>query len=108
MALAGLLSLGIFLDIPNLQIFGGSKVITDHVLSKHNIKNIHLVGWLDRIAALWNSKREYTISHIHRNKNKKADALSKMGLTSPQDVWRMQITTDSNNFQIEDFCLLGI
>lgn len=37
-ALAGLLSFCNFLDILFLQIYGDSRIIIDHVLSKHNIK----------------------------------------------------------------------
>jgi len=84
MALAGLLTINNFLEIQKLQIFGDSKVITEHVLSKHQVKNIHIAGWLDRIAVLWRKGKDYHISHIDRHKNKKADALSKLGLTLPQ------------------------
>lgn len=107
-ALTGLLSFCIFLNIPNMKIYGDSRIIIDHVLQKHYIKNIHLAGWLDRIAVLWNSRRDYSISHIDKNQNKEADTLSKMGLTAPQGIWRAQITTVSHCFQIQDFRFPGI
>lgn len=78
MALVGLLSISNFFEIPKLQICGDSKVIMEHVLSKQQVKNIHLAEWLDRIAVLWRSGMDYHISHIARHKNKKADALSKL------------------------------
>lgn len=102
-ALAGLLSFCNFLDIPFLQIYGDSRIIIDHVLSKHNIKNIHLAGSLEGIAAIWKYNKTYKISHIDRSRNKKADALSKKGLTSPKGVWWMPIKIDNNYFQIQDF-----
>ena len=107
-ALAGLLSFCNFLDISFLQIYGDSRIIIDHVLSKHNIKNIHLDGWLERIAAIWKNKKAYRISHIDKNKNKKVDALSRRGFNSPQGVWRMRIKMDNTYFQIQDFCFPGI
>jgi len=68
---------------------------------------MHLAGWLNGIEALWNSRRDYTISHIEKDKNKKVDALSKMGISSPQVVWRMQIMMDNFTYQIQEFCLPG-
>lgn len=107
-ALAGLLSFCTFLDIPKFHIYEDSNLITDHVLSKHCIEDIHLARSLDRIAALWNNKKSYIISHTARSNNREANALSKMDLTSPQGVWRMQIKTANNCFQIQDFCLTDI
>lgn len=84
MALAGLIAFSDFLGIKNLHIFGDSKVTIDHVLSKNRIRNIHLSAWLNRIEDWWHNRRDYTISHIARGKNRRADILSKQGLTSPQ------------------------
>jgi len=47
-ALAGLLSFCLFLNLQNVSIFGDSKVMVDHVLGKNNILKPQLVGWLDR------------------------------------------------------------
>lgn len=95
MALTGLLSIFAFLGLQNHHIFGDSKITIDHVLSKHIIKDIHLSGWLNRLEALWSIMKDYIISHIVRDKNRRVDALSKMRLSVPQGIWRMQVTVDS-------------
>lgn len=105
MALAGLLFMSDFLGIQKLHIFGDSKVIIDHVQSKHIIRNIHLSGWLNRVEAMWSTRKDYTISHIAPEKNRRADALSKEGLSSPQGTWRMQLTVDNISHQIQDFSM---
>lgn len=48
-----------------------------------------------RIEDLWSCRRDYTITHIARDNNWRADALSKKGLSIPQGPWRMQITVDN-------------
>lgn len=106
-ALTGLLSFCNFLNIPNLKIYGDSRIIIDHVLQKHYIENFHLVGWLDRIAMLRNNRQDYSIPHIDRIQNREADTLSKMGLTAPQGIWRVQIRMDSHCFQVQDFYFQG-
>lgn len=107
MALAGLIYFSDFLGIQNLHIYGDSKVTIDHVQSRNSIKNIHLSGWLSWIEKLWHKRKDFSISHIGREKNSKADALSKLGLSAPQGVWRMQVILDNISFQIHDFQLPG-
>lgn len=85
MALAGLLKFCDFLNIQGLHIFGDSKVMIDHVKSVHIINNINLAGWLSRIDSICKSRMEYSIQHIDRAKNSMADALSKKGLSSPNE-----------------------
>lgn len=82
-------------------------MIINHVRSKHVIKKINLSGWLNRIEAIWNNRKDYFIDHIDREKNKVADALSKKGLTSQHEVWMMRISMDNKSFQIQKFIMPG-
>lgn len=107
MALAGLLNLSDFLNIQGLHIYGDSKVVIDHVKFVHFIKNINLAGWLDRIASIWKSRKDYTIQHIDKAFNKEADALSKEGLSSPNELWKVSITVGDVRHNIQDFYLPG-
>lgn len=52
MALAGLLIFCDYLNIHDMQIFGDSKVIIDHVRFIHSIKIHNLLGWLSRIDSI--------------------------------------------------------
>ena len=74
MALAGLLSICDFLGLQKLPIFGDSKVIIEHVLFKHTIRNIHLLGWLNRVEVMWRNRKDFTISHITKDKNQRAQS----------------------------------
>ena len=104
-ALVGLLSFSDFLNIQGLHIFGDSMVIIDHVKSVHIIQNINISGWLDRIASIWNSRKDFTIQHIERTF--KADALSKEGVSSPNEIWKVSITVGDIQRNIQDFRLPG-
>lgn len=103
MALAGLLIFCDYLNIQYLQIFGVSKVIIDHVKSIHSIKNHNLSGWLNRIDSIWKSWKDYFIRHIDRAKNKDADSLSKKGLSSQNEFWKMSISLGDELHHIQDF-----
>jgi len=77
MALAGLLSFCLFLNLQDVSIFGDSKVMVDYVLGKNNILKPQLVGWLDRIRFLWNRTKGGSIHHINRALNQQADVFLK-------------------------------
>lgn len=107
MALAGLLQFSSFLNIQIFQIYGDSKIIIEQVLGKLSIKNPLLAGWMNRIKVLWNSKKDYSINHVDRSQNSRADKLSKKGLAIQPSSWKMEIQMESTTYQIEDFSLLG-
>lgn len=107
MALASLLHFGTCLNIQNLHIFGDSKIIIEHVKRKLFIKFPMLLGWMNRINALWNRKKDYCINHVDRIQNQKADSLLKMGLTSQRGIWKMEIQMGPVTNQIKDFSLSG-
>lgn len=107
MALAGLLQFSSFLNIQIFQIYGDSKIIIEQALGKLSIKNPLLAGWMNRIKVLWNSKKDYSINHVDRSQNSRADKLSKKGLAIQPSSWKMEIQMESTTYQIEDFSLLG-
>lgn len=82
MALLGLLLFSIFLNIKSMQIYGGSKIIINHVNAKLPIKNHYLSGWMNKIESLWKTRKDYAINHVNRAHNTQADELSKKGLQS--------------------------
>lgn len=105
MALTGLLKFCDYLNIRGLHIFDDSKVIINHIKSVHSIKNHNLLGWLSRIDSLSKTRKDYSIHHTDRGKNKVADALSKEGLSSPNELWKMCISTGDVRHHIKNsFC----
>lgn len=91
MALAGLLSFCLFLNLQNVTIFGDSRVLVDYVFGKNNILKPQLIGWLDRIRFLWIRLAGGSIHHINRALNQQADDLSKEGLQMVPGLWSLQV-----------------
>lgn len=102
-SLLGLLKFCLFLDIHQVSIFGDSKVWVDSVTGKNHILAPHLIGWRDRIYYYWGEMVGSSIGHICRDKNAKADALSKLGLLSSPGLWYLEIFSEGETFQIHDF-----
>lgn len=102
-ALAGLLKLCIFLEITQVAIFGDSKILVDSVKRKSHIWAPHLAGWRDRINHYLGCMVGSSIEHISRDKNSKADALSKSGLLSTPGLWYLEIYSEGETFQIHEF-----
>lgn len=107
MAPSRLLLISIFLNIKSLQIYGDSKIIIDHVNSKHSIKNHRLSGWMNRIDSLWKTIKDYAVNHVVRSHNTQVDELSEKGLQSQVGKWEMIITVGDIKHQIQYFALLG-
>lgn len=107
MVLHGLLIFCTILDIGPIHIYGDSKVIIEHVIGKHFIKNESLTGWMTRIAALWKPSL-YSISHIKQLQNEEADELSKKGLQSSRGMWHLSISIDSITYYPHPFIMSGI
>lgn len=49
MALTGLLSFYLFLNLQDISFYGDSKVLVDYMAGKISISRPHLEGWLNRI-----------------------------------------------------------
>lgn len=80
MTLWGLLWFTHFHNIPDIHIFGDSKIIVDHVKGCANIKQQLLLRWLWKIDNQWTLFNNSSIMHIIREYNQQADELSKRGL----------------------------
>lgn len=72
-----------------------------------SLKNINLSGWLNRIEALLNNKKDYSLGHIDKEKNKVADALSKKVFSSHHEVWMMGIIVGNKSHHIQEFIMRG-
>ncbi|GJU85428.1 reverse transcriptase domain-containing protein [Tanacetum coccineum] len=59
-----------------------SKLVANQVNGTYIAKEIDMVKYLEKVKALTNTFRAFSIKQVPRSKNKKADALSKMASTS--------------------------
>lgn len=103
MALTGLLSFCLFLDLHDVSIYGDSQVLVNFIAGKNTISKAHLAGWLDRVRFLWTSLIGGPIKYIRRELNQEADHLSKKGLHDDPGLWHLQVSSDGKYFFIQDF-----
>jgi ribonuclease HI len=74
-------------DLRHIQIFGDSQIVVNWARKNQNCHNIFLLPILEDTYQLLNSFDSMTISHVYRNMNTIADALSKDGLQLALGQW---------------------
>lgn len=103
MALWGMLWLIKFLNIPEIHIYGDTKIILDHVKGKAQIKQPTLLSWLRRIQGLWTQLGRPSINHTGREHNQIADELSKKGLQGIVGEVQMGIIMEDKSIGAVEF-----
>jgi len=107
MALWGLLWFTYFLNIPDIHIFGDSKIIADHVNGYADINQPMVLGLLRRIDNQRTQLRNPSIKHIGREHNQLADELSKKGLQGNLGDMHIDIILDGNVLNVKEFPFRG-
>jgi hypothetical protein len=74
-------------DLRHIQIFGDSQIVVKWARKIQKCHNIFLLPILEDTYQLLNFFDSMTISHVYRNKNTVADALSKAGLQLALGQW---------------------
>ncbi|GJV05584.1 reverse transcriptase domain-containing protein [Tanacetum coccineum] len=80
-ALAGL-RIAEKIGVQNLEVNVDSKLVANQVNGTYIAKETDMIKYLEKVKALANTFRAFSIKQVPRSKNKKADALSKMASTS--------------------------
>nr|GEX54684.1 reverse transcriptase domain-containing protein [Tanacetum cinerariifolium] len=70
------------MGVKNIQANVDSKLIANQVLGTYVAKEDNMIKYLEIAKGLVSEFKTFSISHIPRSKNKKADALSKIASTS--------------------------
>ncbi|GJV08635.1 reverse transcriptase domain-containing protein [Tanacetum coccineum] len=70
------------IGVQNLEVNVDSKLVANQVNRAYIAKETDMIKYLEKVKALANTFREFSIKQVPRSKNKKADALSKMTSTS--------------------------
>nr|GEV46396.1 reverse transcriptase domain-containing protein [Tanacetum cinerariifolium] len=70
------------MGVKNLQTNVDSRLVANQVNGTYVAKEIHMVRYLEKVRALINNFKVFSIRQVPRSENKKADALSKIASTS--------------------------
>ncbi|GKA28907.1 reverse transcriptase domain-containing protein [Tanacetum coccineum] len=70
------------IGVQNLEVNVDSKLVANQVNGTYIAKETDMIKYLEKVKALANTFRAFSIKQVPRSKNKKADALSKMASTS--------------------------
>ncbi|GJW62581.1 reverse transcriptase domain-containing protein [Tanacetum coccineum] len=70
------------MGVQNVQVNVDSKLVANQVLGTYVAKEENMIKYLEKVKGLVSGFANFSISQVPRNKNKKADALSKIASTS--------------------------
>ncbi|GJW74190.1 reverse transcriptase domain-containing protein [Tanacetum coccineum] len=70
------------MGVKNLQTNVDSRLVANQVNRTYVAKEIDMIQYLEKVRALTNSFKAFSIRQVPRSENKKADALSKIASTS--------------------------
>ena len=68
------------LKLVNINIYSDSELIVNQIKGKYNIKNDRMIVLHGQVMDALNGVKTWSIHHIRREKNKRADGLSKEGM----------------------------
>lgn len=66
------------IEVRNLLVFVDSQLVANQIKGSYEARQPIIKLYLDKAKELLNGFKSYTIEHIRRNQNKKAEALSKL------------------------------
>nr|GEW96327.1 reverse transcriptase domain-containing protein [Tanacetum cinerariifolium] len=70
------------MGVQNVHVSVDSKLVANQVLGTYVAKEKNMIKYLEKVKSLVSGFTNFSISHVPRSKNKKADALSKIASTS--------------------------
>lgn len=82
MALWGGLYAASNLQLQNPHFYGDSRIVIDWITHRSVMQTPVLQGWSQRIQRIWHNMNCPPITHIYRESNTRADALSKRGVNA--------------------------
>ncbi|GKD56376.1 reverse transcriptase domain-containing protein [Tanacetum coccineum] len=66
------------MEIANVAIFLDSQLLVNQIKGTFAAKHTSIKDYLQKVKTALRGFEEYTVEHVRRNQNKKADALSKL------------------------------
>jgi len=73
------------LNITNLDIYSDSELIVNQINGKYKVKNDRMKQMHSSVMLELNQMDHWSVTHVRREKNTRADALSKNGMQKARD-----------------------
>ena len=83
MALWSGIMVAFHLQLSSIHIYSDSKFIIDGINGKCRMQGQHLSEWIERVLHILSKFQSFSLQQIFREKNMRADLLSKKGLEVP-------------------------
>ena len=95
--------MAIEMGISQLEIFGDSKLVINHILEQYNVKKEDLVPYCKHGKKLLTNFEAITLEHIPRKENRQADALANLDdVPTSANLHLLRFELFANGFEIED------
>ncbi|GJT16299.1 reverse transcriptase domain-containing protein [Tanacetum coccineum] len=94
--------------VKNLQANVDSRLVANQVNRMYVAKEADMIRYLERVRTLTSSFKAFSIRQIHRNENKKADALSKIASTSFAHLSKQVLDKELKEKSISEVEILAV
>nr|GEW49111.1 reverse transcriptase domain-containing protein [Tanacetum cinerariifolium] len=96
------------MGVKNLQENVDSRLVANQVNGTHVAKETNMIGYLEKVKALTESFKAFSIKQIPRSKNKKTDALSKIASTSFTHLSKQVLVEELKEKSISEIEILAV
>lgn len=87
------------LGIKTLHIFCDSQLVVCQVRKEHQAKEVTLAPYLNRVLELLDDFEYYMITHIPREKNRRADSLAKLASFRDTQLMCLVLVLSTSSFE---------
>ncbi|GJT21771.1 reverse transcriptase domain-containing protein [Tanacetum coccineum] len=96
------------IGITNLQANVDSRLVANQVNGSYKAKESGMIQYLEKVKALASSFKKFSIKHVPRSENKKADALSKIASTIFAHLTKQVLVEELNEKYINEAEVLAV
>ncbi|GJY81886.1 reverse transcriptase domain-containing protein [Tanacetum coccineum] len=96
------------MGVKNLQAHVDSRLVANQVNETYVAKEMDMIRYLEKVRALTNSFKAFSIRQVPRSKNKKADALSKIASTSFAHLSKQVLVEELKEKSISEVEILAV
>nr|GEV21767.1 reverse transcriptase domain-containing protein [Tanacetum cinerariifolium] len=96
------------MGVKNLQANVDSRLIANQMNETYVAKEVDMIRYLGKVRTLTNSFKAFSIRHVPRSENKKADALSKIASTSFAHLSKQVLVEELKENSISEVEILAV
>ncbi|GJS20818.1 reverse transcriptase domain-containing protein [Tanacetum coccineum] len=96
------------MGVKNLKANVDSRLVANQVNGTYIVKEADMIRYLEKVRTLTNCFRTFSIKHIPRSENKKADALSKITSTSFAHLSKQVLVEELKERSINELEVLAV